>query len=63
MTPLLRSLLCRLRGHTPTLQMAQGRIWDRCVECGYETPGWAWVIKPPPVTSPKIARFRTRVRA
>lgn len=36
----LRSAVCGLQGHDPLLQVAQGRMFLKCMSCGHETPGW-----------------------
>lgn len=51
-----RLALCRLQGHRPLLHLATGRIWLRCVECGYETEGWSW----PP--APAVSRWKRYLR-
>lgn len=44
MTRLLRLLVCRLT-HDPPVHIANGRIWQRCEICHYETEGWR--VHPP----------------
>jgi len=46
-----RLVCCRVRRHRPLLHVATGRIWLRCVECGYETPGWSLRLAPPPASA------------
>ena len=35
-----RRLICMLTGHRTVLHFEPRRLALRCVECGYETPGW-----------------------
>jgi len=36
----VQAAVCGLHGHDPMLQFEQGRMFLRCVSCGYESPGW-----------------------
>jgi hypothetical protein len=36
----LQTAVCGLHGHDPMLQFEQGRMFLRCVSCGYQSPGW-----------------------
>lgn len=56
-------LRCRLRGHAPSLHIAEHRMWLRCEGCGYETPGWSLVPRPMPAQSAKLIRFLKRLTA
>lgn len=58
-----RKFLCRLRRHAVALHMAEHRIWLRCELCGYETPGWSLVPRPPQARSTKLVRFMKRLAA
>ncbi len=63
MSPFWRQVFCRLRRHQPILHVAEGRIWLRCTECLYETPGVSWIIPPPPAArSVKVRRFKKRLK-
>lgn len=57
-----RRFVCWLHRHEPLLHMADGRIWLRCEECGYETPGWTWTARPP-APRRRILRFKKRLMA
>jgi hypothetical protein len=35
-----RRLTCAVRGHQTILHFEPRRLGLRCVDCGYETPGW-----------------------
>lgn len=37
---LIRRLICMLTGHTSILIFEPRRLALRCIQCGYETPGW-----------------------
>jgi hypothetical protein len=36
----VRHTICALRGHDALLQFERGRMYLKCVSCGYESPGW-----------------------
>jgi hypothetical protein len=36
----VRHAVCALHGHDALLQFERGRMYLKCVSCGYESPGW-----------------------
>ena len=38
---MFRRLACAVRGHRTVLHFEPRRLALRCIECGYETPGWS----------------------
>ena len=38
---MFRRLTCAVRGHRTVLHFEPRRLALRCIECGYETPGWS----------------------
>lgn len=63
MNRFLTFLLCRLRRHDPMVHVADTRIWLRCTECGYESPGLTWMLAPPAPMAAKVIRFVKRLAA
>ena len=51
----------RLR-HDDLVQFAPGRMYSVCQHCGRETPGWRLGLPTIPAFSPKLTRFRRRLR-
>jgi hypothetical protein len=50
----LNRLICAIRGHEEYLHFDKNRLHVQCIDCGYQSPGWA-VDTPRPVL-----RFRSR---
>ncbi len=38
---LIYRLLCAIRGHDAVMHFDANRLSLRCLNCGYETPGWS----------------------
>lgn len=59
----MKQMVCGLfRGHEEVLEIAKGRILVRCVSCGYQSPGWQWIEKPPAPSTPNVQRFTERLK-
>lgn len=55
---------CGLRfGHDTLLQFEPWRISERCVSCGYESPGWSLTVPPPKLATADVGPFQKRMRS
>jgi hypothetical protein len=62
--PRLRQFLCGLlRGHDLVEANSRCALVQRCVTCGYVTPGVTWMEAPPAPTSLTVLRFVDRLEA
>ena len=54
----VRQAFCGVQGHDTLRQFERGRMYLKCISCGYETPGWVLDGPPPRVTATGDSRRR-----
>jgi hypothetical protein len=60
---LVQQRWCAMHGHDDEMRDRDGRLFLRCVSCGWESEGVVLDIPPPVAMRSNVVRFRQRLKA